>query len=191
MLEYNLNDMTISIKECEKITNRFINVIKNKALLSRTTPNALIYAKEAYGVCNLWERQLQMHSSNLLHRLNNKGILGLSTRIRLQYLQNLFWSREVVTESSNHVKTAKGQSLINEIIHICGLNNISYKLSHGIVDSLIIKGGNITIEEIIKQEDCYTRYRKSLHNRGLLYIEQLMSYNGTRLLHWQEIVGNN
>jgi len=53
MLEYSLNDMTMSEKECWKITTRFISVIKSKAGLARTAPNALIHAREAYGVCNL------------------------------------------------------------------------------------------------------------------------------------------
>ena len=74
MLEYNLNDMTLSESECIKITSRFVSTIKNKAFLARTAPGALLYTKEAYNVCNLWDRQLQMHSSNLLSRLNDKRI---------------------------------------------------------------------------------------------------------------------
>ncbi|RHZ51608.1 hypothetical protein Glove_476g107 [Diversispora epigaea] len=53
MLEYSLNDMTLSEKECLKITTKFISMIKNKALLPITAPNALIHAKEAYDVCHL------------------------------------------------------------------------------------------------------------------------------------------
>src|SRR6266496_4055271 len=59
MLEYSLNDMTLSEKECLNITSKFISVIKNKALLPITVPNALIHAREAYDVCSLWDRQLQ------------------------------------------------------------------------------------------------------------------------------------
>ena len=53
MLEYNLNDMTLSESECIKITSRFVSTIKNKAFLARTAPGALLYTKEAYNVCNL------------------------------------------------------------------------------------------------------------------------------------------
>ncbi|RHZ78511.1 hypothetical protein Glove_162g74 [Diversispora epigaea] len=73
MLEYSLNDMTLSETECLRITTRFISTIKNKALLAITVPNALIHAKEAYNVGNLWDRQVQMQSSNLINRLNDKG----------------------------------------------------------------------------------------------------------------------
>ncbi|RHZ44904.1 hypothetical protein Glove_707g107 [Diversispora epigaea] len=53
MLEYSLNDMTLSETECLRITTRFISTIKNKALLATMAPNALIHAKEAYNVGNL------------------------------------------------------------------------------------------------------------------------------------------
>ncbi|RHZ86641.1 hypothetical protein Glove_48g175 [Diversispora epigaea] len=124
MLEYSLNDMTLSEKECLKITTKFISMIKNKALLLITAPNALIHAKEAYDVCHLWDRQLQMQSNNLFNRLNDKG-------------------------------------------------------------------GNITIEEILDDESQYRLIRKSLRNRQLMFLEQLVSHNGKILLHWQEITNND
>ncbi|RHZ62073.1 hypothetical protein Glove_344g75 [Diversispora epigaea] len=132
MLEYSLNDMTLSEKECLKITTKFISMIKNKALLPITAPNALTHAKEAYDVYHLWDRQLQMQSNNLFNRLNDKGMLGCSTR-----------------------------------------------------------RGNITIEEILDDESQYRLIRKSLRNRQLMFLEQLVSYNGKILLHWQEITNND
>src|SRR6185295_5299855 len=146
MLEYNLNDMTLTENECWKMTTRFLSVIKNKALLARTSPNAIMYAKEAYNVCNLWDRQLQMHSSNLLNRLNDKRVLGLSTRIRLQHLQNIFWSGAIVTESTDCVKTTRGQSLLNDILRICKPHDITFQISTTIKRDMLITGGNITIE---------------------------------------------
>ena len=45
-----------------------------------------------YGIKNIWDIQLQHHISNLTSRLNNKELLGTSTHIRLQQLQNNLWS---------------------------------------------------------------------------------------------------
>ncbi|RHZ45763.1 hypothetical protein Glove_655g2 [Diversispora epigaea] len=160
MLEYSLNDMTLSEKECLKITTKFISMIKNKALLPITAPNALIHAKEAYDVCHLWDRQLQMQSNNLFNRLNDKGMLGCSTRVRLQHLQNSFWSGQSITESLFTMKTKRGW-------------------------------GNITIEEMLDDESQYRLIRKSLRNRQLMFLEQLVSHNGKILLHWQEITNND
>jgi len=132
MLEYNLNDMVLTENECGKITSRFVSTIKNKALLARTAPSALLYAKEAYNVGNLWDRQLQMHSSNLLSRLNDKGILGNSMRIRLQHLQNSFWSSQIITETLDSVKVKRGFSLLNDILIICKQHDLTFKLSSDI-----------------------------------------------------------
>jgi ribonuclease HI len=55
---------------------------------------------------------------------------------------------------------------------------------------MLIKGGNITIEELIREEDCYGQFRRSLRKRQLLFLEQLASFDGKRLVHWQEIKGS-
>ncbi|HEY6627127.1 MAG TPA: RNase H family protein, partial [Ignavibacteriaceae bacterium] len=62
--------------------------------------------------------------------------------------------------------------------------------SNNIKNSMLIKGGNITIEELLKGDICYSGHRRSLKQRQLMFLEQLMSYNGKKLLHWQEITGN-
>ncbi|RHZ79396.1 hypothetical protein Glove_147g63 [Diversispora epigaea] len=170
MLEYSLNDMTLSEKECLKITTKFISMIKNKALLPITTPNALIHAKEA---------------------LNDKGMLGCFTRVRLQHLQNSFCSGQSITESLFTMKTKRRQSLINDILVICKTHDLTFKLSKNLNDNLLIKRGNITIEEILDDESQYRLIRKSLRNRQLMFLEQLVSHNGKILLHWQEITNND
>ncbi|RHZ87517.1 hypothetical protein Glove_33g248 [Diversispora epigaea] len=166
-------------------------MIKNKALLPITAPNALIHAKEAYDVCHLWDRQLQMQSNNLFNRLNDKGMLGCSTRVRLQHLQNSFWSGQSITESLFTMKTKRGRSLLNDILVICKIHDLTFKLSKNLNDNLLIKGGNITIEEILDDESQYRLIRKSLRNRQLMLLEQLVSHNGKILLHWQEITNND
>ncbi|RHZ87114.1 hypothetical protein Glove_40g116 [Diversispora epigaea] len=171
MLEYSLNDMTLSEKECLKITTKFISMIKNKVLLPITAPNALIHAKETYDVCHLWNRQLQMQSNNLFNRLNDKG--------------------QSITESLFTMKTKRGRSLINDILVICKTHDLTFKLSKNLNDNLLIKGGNITIEEILDDESQYRLIRKSLRNRQLMFLEQLVSHDGKILLHWQEITNND
>ncbi|RHZ74336.1 hypothetical protein Glove_226g47 [Diversispora epigaea] len=187
MLEYNLNDMTLTESECVKITSHFISTIKNKALLARTAPGALLYTKEAYNVVNLWVRQLQMHSSNLLSRLNDKRILGNSMRIRLQHLQNSFWSSQIVTETMDSIKVKRSYSLLNDILIICKQHELTFKLSSDIHKSLLIKGGKVTIEELLQEFDCYSQFRRGLRKRQILFLEQLSSFDRKRLVFWQEL----
>ena len=81
-----------------------------------------------------------MHSSNLLSRLNDKGILGNSMRIRLQHLQNSFWSSQIITETLDSVKVKRGFSLLNDILIICKQHDLTFKLSSDIRENLLIKG---------------------------------------------------
>ena len=116
--------------------------------------------------------------------------MGISTRIRLQHLQNLSWSGVPITEAKDKFVTPKNQSLLNDILNLSKAHGLAFKVSNEIRESLIIRGGSVTIEEILREENCYSQYRKSLRVRKLLFLEQLISYNGKRLLCWQEITGN-
>ncbi|RHZ78707.1 hypothetical protein Glove_157g58 [Diversispora epigaea] len=158
MLEYSLNDITLSEKECLKITIKFISMIKKKTLLPITAPNALIYAKETYDIC---------------HLLNDKGMLGCSTRVCLQHLQNSFWSGQSITESLFTMKTKRGRSLLNDILVIYKTHDMIFKLSKSLNNNLLIKGSNLTIEEVLDDESQYQLIRKSLRNRQLMFLEQL------------------
>ncbi|RHZ82908.1 hypothetical protein Glove_103g116 [Diversispora epigaea] len=242
MLEYSLNDMTLLEKECLKITTKFILMIKNKALLPITAPNALIHAKEVYNVCHLWNRQLQMQSNNLFNRLNDKGgnitieeILDDESQYRLtrKSLRNrqlmfleqlvshngkilLHWQeitnndrqgskpeKECLKITTKFILMIKNKALLpitapNALIHakevynVCHLWNRQLQMqSNNLFNRLNDKGGNITIEEILDDESQYRLTRKSLRNRQLMFLEQLVSHNGKILLHWQEITNND
>ena len=119
-----------------------------------------------------------MHVNNLSNRLNDKKLLGSTTRIRLQNLQNLFWSNEPITESLETFKTGRNQSLINDILNICKANKFTFKLSEGIRKNLIIKGGNFLVRDILVEKSCFSLYRKSLRQRNILFLEQLTSFDG-------------
>ncbi|RHZ80983.1 hypothetical protein Glove_130g83 [Diversispora epigaea] len=89
MLEYSLNDMTLSEKECLKIITKFISMIKNKALLSITVPNALIHAKEAYDICHLGcSTRVYLHAKSFWGP--EIGILGKKVKIVFHRRRNYF-----------------------------------------------------------------------------------------------------
>ncbi|RHZ75133.1 hypothetical protein Glove_217g161 [Diversispora epigaea] len=89
------------------------------------------------------------------------------------------------------MKTKRERSLINDILVICKTHDLTFKLSKNLNDNLLIKGGNITIEETLDDESQYRLIRKSLRNRQLMFLEQLVSHDGKILLHWQEITNND
>src|SRR5688572_2191843 len=89
------------------------------------------------------------------------------------------------------MKTKWEQSLLNDILIICKLHDLNFKLSTALMKELIIVGGNVTIEKIIDDDYVYRINKSSLKNRQLMFLEQLVSYNEKRLLHWQAINNND
>jgi len=54
---------------------------------------------------------------------------------------------------------------------------------------MLIKGGQVTIEELLQEFDCYSQFRRGLRKRQILFLEQLSSFDGKHLVFWQELKG--
>jgi len=91
-LEYRIQNIVIPLTTCQKILSKYLTVAKHKASHSKTLPNSTMLNYNIYGIKNIWDIQLQHHITNFLSRLNNSDLLGLSTQIRVQQLQNNLWS---------------------------------------------------------------------------------------------------
>ena len=91
-LEYRIQNIVIPITICYTILSKYLTVAKHKANHSKTLPNSTMLNHNIYGIKNIWDIQLQHHITNFLARLNNSDLLGISTQIRVQQLQNKLWS---------------------------------------------------------------------------------------------------
>jgi hypothetical protein len=91
-LEYRLHNIVLSQPICNQILSKYLTVAKHKAHLARSIPNSTMLNPYLYNIKNIWDIQLQLHITNFLQRINNLHLLGISTRIRIQQLQNNLWS---------------------------------------------------------------------------------------------------
>ena len=87
-IEYRLHNIILKHSTCDSILSKYLTMIKHKAKLSRTSPNSTMLNPHIYNVYNIWDIQLQHHISFFQQRINDPEILGTSTKIRLQQLQN-------------------------------------------------------------------------------------------------------
>ena len=92
ILEYRIHNIILSQSTCNKILSSYLSIAKHKSNLAITTPNSTLLNHNIYGIKNIWDIQLQYHISNFLTRLCDTELLGISTQIRLQQLQNNLWS---------------------------------------------------------------------------------------------------
>src|SRR5260363_252646 len=86
-LEYRLQHCILSRKNCEKIQSPLLMLIKNKAGMTYTAPNATLMHANIVGVKSLWQNQLAHHFTEITARLNNKGDLGQVVWMRLKQAQ--------------------------------------------------------------------------------------------------------
>jgi hypothetical protein len=91
-IEYRLYNLVLSQQICKQILSHHIKLVKHKAKLNRTIPTSTILHPQLYNIRNIWDIQLQHHITNFIKQINNSDLLGTSSRIRLQQLQNNLWS---------------------------------------------------------------------------------------------------
>ena len=89
-LEYLLNDMYIPENICNNLMTKIAKTFKHKVGLANTTPNNCIYNKLEYGIFHIFDRQVQLHATNWLNKINLENATGKIARFRLQSLQNPF-----------------------------------------------------------------------------------------------------
>ncbi|RHZ74829.1 hypothetical protein Glove_219g90 [Diversispora epigaea] len=73
-----INKINVNIKGCFKNTVRFV----------LSLPNSILYLHWGYRLFNIENRQLQLHGIEFMNRLNMNNRCGITTKIRLQDLQN-------------------------------------------------------------------------------------------------------
>src|SRR5277367_2625818 len=128
-IEYLLNNMILSENECDILNSKILQTFKNKNNLPTTTPNCILFSDFGYKLFNIWNRQLLLHGSNLQNRINNHNLCNNTTMIRLQQLQNQYWSHTSILEDKLPFHTKKNSNLTNDILNILKIQGITFQLS--------------------------------------------------------------
>lgn len=188
-IEYLLNDIIISKKQCNHLNSMCLKVIKHKAGFAQTAINSMFYLPEGYKLFDIYDRQLQLHIKNLSDRLNKKDNLGNSTIIRLQQFQNYLWTDKEFIKMKDTIKIKDHFNLTASIINLAKEINITWQITKtGTHDLNIPYGGKILIEDIWNNnKKQYEKYKKSLREKRILYIEQIMDINFKNILEWSHI----
>ena len=187
-VEYRIHNIIMPQSTCLKILGKYLTIAKHKSNLSRSTPNSTMLNHNIYNIHNIWEIQLQHHSSNFLHRINNNSTLGTTTHIRLQQLQNNLWSttnllqhpQPIIDGPNKHTTTCKLIQLLQQAdINLVTNSNLEWPQT--------IQDANLSIESILSKNINYRVFKQQLRKKHILYIEQLSSADNEHLLEWQHI----
>jgi len=182
-IEYRLHNIVLNQNTCNKILTSHIGLVKNKAKLSRTIPTSTLLHPQLYNICNICDIQLQHHITNFTKRLNSSDLLGISTRIRIQQLQNNLWSPTSILIHDNPYIDGPNKHTINfKIIQffkhfgITFASNPLYNISH------TIQEGSILLESLLSSHSKYLIFKKQLRYHCILYLDQLTTFDNSCLL---------
>src|SRR4051794_37245050 len=155
--------------------------------MAASASDVIIAHQDLYAVDTLWAAQARHHISNLTCRLQDKGAMGKTTRIRLIALQKKRWTCRSVLEWPTEENSKHGENIIARILNTMKETGIyfSKNLDHTIEGNPIERG--ITIEEGINNWAVYKEIRSKLQKHELMFIGQLAAHGGKSLLTWREI----
>src|SRR5690242_5944892 len=187
-LKYRLQNIVVSQPTCNKIFTQHICLVKLKAKLCHTIPSSTLLHPQIYNIKHIWDIQLQHHIPNLLKRLNNPDLLGISTRIRIQQLQNNLWSPTNIFTHPNPIIDGPNRLTTNfKIIQL--IKHIGWTFFTNPIYNIpfTLNDGAISLESLLSSHPKYFIFKKQLRYHKLLFLDQLTTYDNSCLLHWQHI----
>ena len=108
-IEYRIQYCHISKDTCNKLTSEIRRTLKNKLGICSTLLNSAIHHKDIINLKSIWEIQTELHITNLINRLNDTGITGQATIIRLKQAQIKNWEpTNIFTEEIPNSFNCKG-----------------------------------------------------------------------------------
>jgi ribonuclease HI len=188
-LEYRIHNIILSQTICKGILAKCLTVAKHKSNLSRSIPNSTMLNPYLYNVRNIWDIQLQHHITNFLQRINDQNTLGITTRIRLQQLQNNLWSPTNILQHPSPIVYGPNRHTLNfKIIKLMRYLNISSSVNSNMSWPHTISYNSVQpLEKILSHHSQYITFKKQLKRLNLLFLEQLCSMDNTTLLDWKHI----
>ncbi|GES75128.1 ribonuclease H-like domain-containing protein [Rhizophagus clarus] len=187
-IEYWSQVTVLSKKDTENLIIPFRRIFKNKLKFARTAPNAILDNPYIYGYRNLYENQLQAKITEFCIQLNDTGVLGKVTQIRLKSLQIQLWSSTNLVQKIPFDKIPRSMMnnyLLNMSL-LCKENNISFNIINRNEFSNI-GGGKVLLTDVVSNK-FYSEFRPTLRRNLILFLDQVISGDKSRLLLWADIV---
>jgi hypothetical protein len=186
-VEYWSQVLVLTKKQTEQLIIPFRRMFKNKLKFAKTAPNAILDNPHIYGYRDFYENQLQAKITDFCIQLNDQGLLGTITSIRLKSLQEQLWCSKPIVEKIpfDRIPNIRRNNYLLNMVLLCKHNNILLEILDKTTFSSI-QGGKIPIEDVVDYT-FYSKHRNRLRNNRILFLDQLVSGDKSRLLMWKDI----
>jgi len=157
--------------------------------LAITAPNAILENTLIYNFCDFFEVQKQSKITNFFIQINDKGLLGQITKIRLKQIQTQEWLSEnpLIDWPYDKIEKRHTKFFLHSMITLCQQHEISFNINPSLNNR--ITGGKYHIRQILG--NLTKNDITSLRNQQIMFLEQLTSLNGKILLEWKHIRRRN
>ena len=184
-IEYRGHLSVFNKHEADTIIVKLRRLIRHKMSCANTIPNIFLKNKNVYNVIDFYERQIENHVDNLLLRVNDDGILGITTEIRLRQLQFDEWLSDNPLEiwNYNNINTFK-HNLLTQILCLINDLGITFKINLSMGKNYKIIPGKFPLIDIFKDE--YRYVKNSLRKKEFLYLEQFLYLGSYAMKKWDE-----
>lgn len=165
-----------------RITARYMKLIKKKAGLPITTPNAILFQRHIGGVKRLADALDEEQISSLWNRLRDNNLIGQLTRARLAVLQVRSKLDELPTRVPHKV-TPYRHCLISNICRLMAERQITLRLNNASAFDLLDTA--MSIQQWQRTESSLTS--RSLARMGVFYVDQILTEDRMHLKPWATI----
>ena len=187
--EYKSQLLLFSKTDCEKLMRPLKALVKNKSHLPLHTSNSILHHPKIYNLENLWQVQSRSKISELFYRLNDSGILGKITFIRLQSLQEQRWSFNPILSTPTPEYSQPGKNLIASILTLMYERNISFHHTSHFNTQLTPSQSNELqwpLEDLLGPWPVYSKCRHILKHDKTLSLQQITKYSNNALITWRQ-----
>jgi hypothetical protein len=181
-LEYLLQNVIITARIAEAIAAPLKNLLKARAHLPLSHPDASLYSNLFFNITNLFINQLKAYASLLQACLHTPSLQPMMLQqIKFSLLE--LWSPSLSTNLLLHIYPTfpRNRSYFTRILWLLAKYEIHFIPS----DIAPIAGGSTSLVSILSPVT--PQLITSLSSKQLMFFEQLVSLDGSILLNWKQI----
>src|SRR5438477_2294019 len=168
-IEYRIQYCHIPANTCNKLTIELRRMLRNKLGICNTLSNSTIHHKSILNFKSIWEIQTELHISNLINRLNDKGPIGQATLIRLKQVQIENWEpTNIFVEEIPKFFNCKENFSANAL-KMASNFSISFE-NNQIKEIFQWHGGNFMIKKGLNGNILYQKSVSSMKKKKVMFI---------------------
>ncbi|GET00817.1 RNA-directed DNA polymerase from mobile element jockey-like [Rhizophagus clarus] len=185
-IEYKSQYTILNDKQVATLNILAHTLFKKKTNLVMAIPNCMIYSSLGYAIKDISTIQLQRQVTRLHNQLQNKGLLGMLSKLSIICLQQETLSvNNILTEWKIHLKDLKIKyNLIASTLAIMYDNNLTFQsnIEHKIM------GGQLPITQVLNPDLLFKdRLNYHLQHHNIYFLSQIMAADEIHLLTYSDL----